>query len=259
MSETEDYSGIAKSQCERTAEIYYAFRVRGGTANDLIEIPAMKRLIGDVRGKRVFDAGCGHGSYSIYCAKRGAMVTGVDISEAMIEIAEREAKGAGVRIDFRVGDVTNLEGIPPECFDIAISSCAVCFRMPFFFREMGRVLKPGGVFCFSDVHPIHGGGHSEGKGSFSALVVDRYYDRSIRKAKNVFGKLDPSNPDYEWQWEHYTLEDYCVALREAGFLIQALEEPQPDPSMKSYNLELYDRSSKYPIFILVRAMKGLNV
>ena len=72
MSPQQDYKQIAKDQCEGAAEIYYHFRKKGGTANDLIEVPAMKRLMGDVRGKKILDAGCGFGYYSIYCAQQEA-------------------------------------------------------------------------------------------------------------------------------------------------------------------------------------------
>ena len=80
-------------------------------------------------------------------------------------------------------------------------------------------------------------------------------DRGIRKAKNVFGKLDPSDPDYEWQWEHYTLGDYCHALRDAGFAIDMILEPEPDPALKTINSDLFKRASKHPIFIIIRAEK----
>ena len=56
-------SRIARTQCERTAREYYAFRKKGGTANDLVEIPAMKKLLGDVKNKKILDAGCGFGFY----------------------------------------------------------------------------------------------------------------------------------------------------------------------------------------------------
>lgn len=255
MKEKTDYSQIARMQCERTARIYYAFRKKGGTFNDLIEIPAMKRLIGDVKGKRLLDAGCGFGSYSTYCAKEGAIVTAVDISETMIQIAKQEAAEADVQIDFRVQDATNLEGIPFGIFDMVISSITVCFNMPLFFKEMARVLKPRGILCFSDVHPMQGGGRKVGEGKDSAWLVDHYFDRGIRKAKNVFGKLDPSDENYEWQWEHYTLEDYCMGLRQAGFVIETLLEPKPDPRNRSLNPEKCDRACKYPIFVLIRAVK----
>ena len=135
-------SEIAPTQCERTAKAYYAFRKRGGTANDIVEIPAMMKLIGDVREKKVIDCGCGFGTYSIYCAKQGAIVNGLDISDTMIQLAEQEAAKAGVQIDFRVQNVTNLSNFPINSFDTAISSNAVCFDMSLFFKEVSRILKP---------------------------------------------------------------------------------------------------------------------
>ena len=65
MEQKQDYLGIAKQQCDEVAEIYYHFRKKGGTYNDLIEIPAMKKLIGNVKGEKILDAGCGFGYYSI--------------------------------------------------------------------------------------------------------------------------------------------------------------------------------------------------
>lgn len=255
MSDKTDYSQIAKEQCERTARIYYAYRKEGGTANDLIEIPAMKKLLGDVKGKKLLDAGCGFGSYSIYCAQQGATVTAVDISPTMIELAKNEAAEAEVQIDFSVQDAANLEGIPSGTFDLVISSVAACFNMPTFFKEMARVLKPGGVFCFSDVHPMLGSSKKAGQGEDSTRLVDQYFHHGIRKALNVFGKIDPDDEDYQWQWEHYTLEDYCTAMHQAGFLIEALREPEPEPLTRHLNPELYDRASKYPFFVLIRAIK----
>jgi len=250
-----DYSKIAREQCERTAKIYYAFRKRGDTANDLVEIPAMKKLIGEVGGKKVLDTGCGFGSYSIYCAQQGADVTAVDISPTMIGLAKEEAVEAGVKIDFRVRDAAHLEDIPDEAFDMAISSVAACFNMPTFFKEMARVLKPGGAFCFSDVHPMLGSSKKVGQGKDSVRMVDRYFQRGIRKAMNVFGKIAPEDEDYEWRWEHYTLEDYCTSMQQAGLVIETLWEPQPDPSTRHLNPDLYDRAEKFPFFVLIRATK----
>jgi ubiquinone/menaquinone biosynthesis C-methylase UbiE len=249
------YSLIAQQQCERTAQIYYDFRKRGGTANDLIEIPAMKRLMGEVKGKKLLDAGCGFGSYSIYCAQQGADVTAVDISPTMIELAEKEIAQAGVKIDLRVGDIVDLADIANETFDMVISSIAACFNIPLFFKEMARVLKPRGVFCFSDVHPMLDSSKNVGQGKDSARLVDSYFQRDIRRAMNVFGKIDPADEDYEWRWEHNTLEDFCTAIRQAGFLIETLWEPQPGPSTRDLNQELYDRACKFPFFVLIRAVK----
>lgn len=236
-------SEIARIQCERTAKEYYAFRMKGGTANDLVEIPAMKKLIGEVSGKEVIDCGCGFGTYSIYCAKHGAIIKGLDISDTMIQLAKQEAAKGEAQIDFSVQDVTNLSNFPDNSFDVAISSNAVCFDMFLFFKEVSRILKPKGNLYLCEVHPMMNSKYG------------CYFERGLRTAKNVFGKLNLSDPDYEWQWEHYPLKDYFSWLKEAGFSVDTFLEPEPDPSTKQLNPDLYKQAVKTPIFFLIKAIK----
>ena len=179
MSDRDKRARIAREQCERAAQIYYHLRTQGGSFNDIVEIPAMVRLIGDVRGKRVLDAGCGFGTYSIYCAEQGSQVTGIDISPTMIELAKKETEDARVGVDLRVMDATDMEGIPDDAFDMVISSIAACFDVPLFFKEASRVLKPGGVFCFSDCHPLLGAGERIGEGKQAVRTVEHYFDRGF--------------------------------------------------------------------------------
>jgi len=239
----EKHSNAAKVQCERTAREYYAFRKRGATSKDIVETPAMKRLIGDVRGRKVIDCGCGFGTYSIWCAQQGASVIGVDISTTMIGLAKQEAETAGVDVEFRALDVADMPGIPSEHYDLAISSVAICFDVRECMREIGRVLRPGGFLCFSEVHP------------FSLSETNDYFSTGTRSAKNVFGKTNPDDPDYEWKWEPYTLEDYWAAITDAGFLVEEFVEPKPEPGMRNLNPELYDGAVRKPSFFLIRALK----
>lgn len=80
------------------------------------DIGAREELISLVEGGRVkpvraIDLGCGAGANAIYLAQNGFEVTGVDFAEAAIEKARARAKEAGVKVDFIVGDLTNLRGV----------------------------------------------------------------------------------------------------------------------------------------------------
>ena len=98
----------AREDWDRLAEHYASFREERGTYNEIVEMPAMLSLIGNVKGKTVLDAGCGPGHYSILLAKNGADVTSIDISEKMIEIAKNNAKEAASKVRFLVGDIQDL-------------------------------------------------------------------------------------------------------------------------------------------------------
>ena len=64
---------------------------KGCTANDLIEIPQLFQLIGDVKDKTILDLGCGAGGSAKKLIKLGAKkVLGIDISTKMIEVAQKE-------------------------------------------------------------------------------------------------------------------------------------------------------------------------
>ena len=154
----------------------------------------------------------------------------------MIQVAKQEAAEAKAQIDFRVRDVTNLGNFPVISFDLAISSNAVCFDMSLFFKEVSRILKPKGNLYLCEVYPMM-------NSKFGC-----YFERGLRTAKNVFGKFNLSDPDYEWQWEHYPLQDYFSWLKEAGFIVDTFLEPEPDPSTKQLNPDIYYQAFKTPIF-----------
>jgi SAM-dependent methyltransferase len=58
---------------------------------------------------RAIDLGCGTGDNAIALARRGYVVTGIDLAERALSRAREKAAAAGAEIDFRLGDVTTLE------------------------------------------------------------------------------------------------------------------------------------------------------
>ncbi|HEY4636091.1 MAG TPA: methyltransferase domain-containing protein, partial [Rhodospirillales bacterium] len=63
--------------------------------------PNFARFVGDLRGKRVLDAGCGEGDSSRILARNGAAVVGIDISDAMLELAKTEEARNPLGIEYR--------------------------------------------------------------------------------------------------------------------------------------------------------------
>ena len=102
-------------------------------------------LLGDIRGLEILDVGCGDGSLAIELHKRGANVTGIDRSSAMIDAAKAAARRQHAEVPFIVGP-TEAIPVPAARFDILVAVTILCFIEDFTpaFAEEARVLRSVG-------------------------------------------------------------------------------------------------------------------
>lgn len=164
----------------------------------------------------VLDLCTGHGVVAAELVERGATVTGLDFSVAMISLARDAVRGAR----FLHGDAMKMS-FPDACFD----AVTIGFGVPHFpdpvcgLKEVARVLKPGGVIAFSIWH----GKGSDGSFGWLFDAVGRLADPSVTL---------PEGPDA------HALADISVArplVENAGFvdvkLVEVASElcvPSPD-------------------------------
>ena len=96
-------------------------------------------------GEKVLDLATGTGWSSRLVARRGAQVTGADISSELIAFAAERAKAEGLNITYQVGDAEKLPFADSE-FDAVISTCGVMFasRPEAAAAELARVCRKGG-------------------------------------------------------------------------------------------------------------------
>src|SRR5262245_41776091 len=107
-------------------------------------IPAAARFSA-ARGLRVLEIGCGVGTDGAQFAKAGAVYTGIDLTEAAVELARKNFAAHGLSGEFRIADAEALD-FPDESFDIVYSH-GVLHHTPDIqaaVNEVHRVLKPGG-------------------------------------------------------------------------------------------------------------------
>jgi 2-polyprenyl-3-methyl-5-hydroxy-6-metoxy-1,4-benzoquinol methylase len=123
-----------------------------GRVTERLEQDVIFGLSGDLRGRTVLDVACGDGTYSISSCKRGARVTGVDLSEVMLEAARRRAVDCQPGIAWCVASAEELP-FDSEGFDVVIVVTALCFvkNPQRTIQEAARVLKPGGSMILGEL------------------------------------------------------------------------------------------------------------
>ena len=109
----------------------------------------------DIRpGDHVLDVACGTGVVAVTAARRGATVTGLDLTPQLLDVARDNAQVAGVDVDWHEGDAEHLP-FPADSFDVVVSQFGHMFapQPDVALGEMLRVLKPGGTIAFSTWPP----------------------------------------------------------------------------------------------------------
>ena len=107
-----------------------------------------------VAGQRLVDVGCGGGILAEAMALRGAEVTGIDMGEAPLNVAQLHKLESGVDVDYRQCTAEQLAGEQPQSFDIVC-----CLEMLEHVPDPGAVIaacadlcKPGGSLYFSTIN-----------------------------------------------------------------------------------------------------------
>jgi SAM-dependent methyltransferase len=105
-------------------------------------------------GDRVLDVGTGTGVAAVTAARKGARVSAIDLTPALLDHARENGRIAGVDVEWKEGDAEQIP-FPDEAFDVVISQFAHMFapRPDVAIGEMRRVLKPGGRVAFSTWPP----------------------------------------------------------------------------------------------------------
>ena len=127
---------------------------KGRNANDLVEIPNFRKLIPNVKEKKILDLGCGYGENDKYCRDLGAKeILGIDISEHMIKIAEKNNTDENIK--YKVMAMEDISKIK-EKFDIVISSLAFHYVKDYekLIKDIYNLLNDNGILIFSIDHPL---------------------------------------------------------------------------------------------------------
>ena len=230
------YDGIAE---------WYDEWVRAGFGDSegvRLELSALSKLMGDIGGKKVCDLACGQGRVTRWLAQAGANVVGVDISERLLEIAQREEEAEPLGITYVRDDAHHLGGLPDCSFDGVVCTWSLLDieDLNSCLGSVARVLRPAAWFVFVITHPCFDIPRSPGQ------VADRsqwsYFEEG-------FWRVDsPGGVKAKVGAYHRTLSSYVNELAEAGLMIERMIEPQGGRH------SVLD-TSKVPGFLFVRGRK----
>ena len=226
---------------------------KGTNANDVIEIPIFRKMMPDVKNKSILDLGCGYGENDKYFKELGASyVLGTDISNHMIDIANKENKIDGVEYkQLPMEDINKID----RKFDIVISSLAFHYIENYekLIEDIYNILESDGVLLFSQEHP---------------LVLCINYDDGIENNKiEINGKKYRLVADYnnnglrEIPWYNIKVKKYyrnfsviINTLIKKGFIIDEINECEPNEEMVKKNPKFKNQYDS-PYFLFIKAHK----
>jgi SAM-dependent methyltransferase len=216
----------------------YSAETEANLINGYYARPAILDLAGDVAGRRILDAGCGSGPLFAALCDRGAIVTGIDSSPKMLELA-RQRLGAGA--DLHLADLGSPLPFPDGAFDDVIASLVLHYLEDWTapLAELRRVLPPGGRLIVSVDHPIVFKLANPGADYFATRQWSFEWTFGGHTALMTF-------------W-HRPLHAMTDAFTKAGFRISVISEPPPAPGARELfpaELEAKPRFLCFLFFVL---------
>jgi D-alanine-D-alanine ligase len=175
---------------------------------------------------RILDLGCGQGRHGIELGRRGYEVTGIDLSDYLLDVAAARARAAGVKLRLVKGDMR--EALAGARFDVALS----LFTSFGYFRDerddtkvlraVARMLSPGGRFLLEVMNGQREREQFEPKQWFAvgktAVMEERQLDD---RGRRLLVRRTISTPNARETDLHairlYSGPELEAALREAGF------------------------------------------
>jgi SAM-dependent methyltransferase len=206
-------------------------------------------VLGDVSGKDVIELGCGTAYISAWLTRKGARVTGVDVTPAQLETARAMQAKFGLEFALLEASAEDVP-LPDASFDLAVSEYgASIWADPYrWIPEASRLLRPGGELVFL----VNG-----------TILVLAFQEQEIRPDEQLrrpyFGMHRFEWPDEPAIDFHLGYGDWIRLLRANGFEVEDLIElqaPEGAPQHRHDVLAGPEWARKWPSEEIWRARKS---
>jgi ubiquinone/menaquinone biosynthesis C-methylase UbiE len=206
------------------------------------------RLSGDVRGMRVLDVACGQGRVARELARRGAQVTGVDISAALLAIAGALETDQPHGISYVHADVTGTDVLAGQEFDGAVCNYGLSDidDLDGLMATIARLVRPGGWFVLSLLHPCFPGWDPDAPSSWPPELG--YFHEGWWLA---------SNPGFRGRVgsQHRMLSTYLNSLAHHRLALDEVAEPAPGPEWA----RRLPGAAAVPLYLVARCRRAASI
>ncbi len=168
--------------------------------------PIVEKELGDIKGKRILHLQCNTGADSILLARKGALVTGVDLVPENIFFARKLAEEFGIdQVEFIESDVLKLMDIHNGKYDIVMTTDGVLGWLP-DLNQWGKVvshfLKEDGYFYLHDSHPFMMIFDEEGLSKGDLIAKYPYFDDEAETDSYIGGYAGEAKKATNYFWGH---------------------------------------------------------
>lgn len=210
-------------------------------------MPYTLQKLGEVKGKYILDLGCGEGGYARALADRGAIVTAVDCSEALLSYVADRAENEGMNIKTLLQNSNDLNKLQDYEFDLVLCSMMLMDveDLDGTLNEMHRVLKHSGKVFISMLHPCYKPKESKWileEDKIKVVITD--YFMPTEWSGEIKGIETPVI------YRHRTLSDYMKAFKRKGFLLTDMNEPVPTVEQQKNSARI-EWLNKIPMFLFM--------
>lgn len=188
---------------------------------DLIR-PELLQLLGNLKGLKILDSGCGNGYVAAELAKQCEEVVGTDFSPNFVEICQRKYKGVS-NLSFLEHNVEKEMPFLSNDFDAIVSKMVLQYvpSINCFATESFRVLKPDGELVVIVDHPFHTqffyAQELVGKKQDKYPDLQDYFSNGERSKLSLWGKV-------ELTWYQRKISDYVNSFTSVGFSLKTMSE-----------------------------------
>jgi SAM-dependent methyltransferase len=225
------------------ADIFIAHAGRIDSWNNLYERPNTLARLPALKGKNVLDLGCATGFYTEYALERGASVTAIDASQAMIDKLVIKIKSPKVKL--YCADISQpMPFLKSDSFDVVICSLVMDYVKDWvsLLAELYRVLKKGGRLVISTGHPFA-----------TYLYLMRIQKQESYFAFKMIEDTWALRSDQPFKTHYYIrpLNEVLRPMIQSKFKIISIDEPLPDERCKEISPETYEQLLERPGFLFI--------